>query len=217
MTLPDAGRLAEVQALTRDYSRYSRSAGGLSAVFGGAFCLLSYLLGAMLTITPLLTLILFVIPVAWLVLKQVAAGLYQQRHGRVQELSVIPQRRIRILLLVGVVVVIAIVAIGKVIEIQPFGAAPWSLAKALHLTMLIAIPIIAWRYLHTPLDLVVGGFLFCQASLALLGHAYPLWSSGIVFVPAAIAMIVIGLREHQKFHFIDQRLRTLSNGSDSLS
>lgn len=217
MTLPDAGRLSELQALTRDYSRYSQSAGGLSAVFGGAACLMSYLLGATLAITPLLTIVLFALPILWLVLKQLAAQRYQRRHGRVQELSDLPQSRIRALLLVGVAVVIAIVSIGMVIENQPFGAVPWSMAKALHLTILIVMPIIAWRYLHTPLDLVVGVFLFCQASLAIVGFAYPLWSTGIVFVPSAIAMMVIGVREHQKFRVIDQRLRALSDGSDLIS
>lgn len=58
------------QAMTREYSRYSRSAGGLSAIAGGAACLASFLAGALLPATFELRALLIAVPVLWLAAKQ---------------------------------------------------------------------------------------------------------------------------------------------------
>lgn len=213
MTVPDTDRLAELQSLTQDYSRYSRTAGGLSAVLGGSFCLLSYLLGATLPASLWLRIALIAIPMVWLALKHTAARRYQQRHGWVQELDVPRQVRIRSRLLIATSLVVAAVALGLVFDSQPFGEQAWTTARATYLVLILATPAIAWRFLHTPLDLVIGAFLLCQAAVAVRGSAYPLWSAGIVFVPAALLMIVAGIREHQKFRALELRIGELAKQS----
>jgi hypothetical protein len=80
-------RLRELESLTRAYARFSRSAGGLGSVLGGALCLLSYFLGALLPLTPALQVGLIAIPFVWLLSKGWLVRRYYQRFGRAEEMQ----------------------------------------------------------------------------------------------------------------------------------
>lgn len=55
-------RLSELESLTRDYARYSRSAGGISSILGGVLCLLAYFAGPLLSPIPVVRAGLIAIP-----------------------------------------------------------------------------------------------------------------------------------------------------------
>ncbi|MDZ4813170.1 MAG: hypothetical protein SGI99_11225 [Pseudomonadota bacterium] len=90
---PPIDPTTRMEVLTREYSRFSRSAGGLSAVAGGVACIASYLLGALLPVTPGLRLVLVAMPLLWLVGKRWLAHRYYQRFGHVEELATPTERR----------------------------------------------------------------------------------------------------------------------------
>ncbi len=201
-------RLAELESITRDYARYAESAGGLAAVAGGALCLLSFGLGAALAPTTAVRVTLMAIPVLWLALKQFVAHRYYQRLGRVGETldrgRVLTQR----CLIAGVAALVVIIMIGTLLGDEGAALPRTSLVTGLYLAILVAVPVIAWRWLRTPIDLAVGTFLLCQAALAGMGRSYPLWSAALIFVPAAVLMIASGVRDHRRFRVLEQRIRS---------
>jgi len=201
-------RLAELESITRDYARYAESAGGLSAVVGGALCLFSFGLGAALAPSAGLRGTLMAIPVIWLIIKHYAANRYYQRLGRVGETLDRGRLLMQRGLIAGVSALVVIIMIGVFLGLADVALPSTSLAAGLYLAVLIAIPLIAWRWLRTPIDLVVGTFLLCQAALAGAGRSYPLWSVALIFVPVAVLMIATGVRDHRHFRLLEQRIRT---------
>lgn len=196
-----------LQTLTREYSRYSRSVGGLSAIAGGAACLASYLAGALLPITPVLRITLVVIPLFWLAGKQCLAYRYYQRLGRVEELTTPTERRFQ-WLFVGFTALVSLVILGSVLSrVTPLGEQPWDLRAAGYIAVVLALPMVVWRWLRTPLEFIVGVFLLCQAALAFAGRTYDFSLGTAVFPIAAVALIAIGLRDHRRFLRLQAELR----------
>lgn len=204
--LTSADRL---HALTREYSRYSGSAGGLSAVVGGGLCLTAYLAGGLLPMSPTLRMALIAIPVLWLALKQAMARHYYQRLGQVKQHIAPEERRIRVMLTGLTGVISTVVAAGLLTGQTPFGTVTWDLQTAGYVTVVLSLPVIAWYWLRTPQELAVGAFLFCQAALAFTGQSYPLWSIAAVFPVAAMVLIAGGVRDHRKFLVLRAEIQAL--------
>ena len=198
-----------MQALTREYSRYSRSAGGLSAVAGGVACLASFLAGALLPVTPALSYTLIAMPLLWLVVKQWLAHRLYQRLGHVEELAS-PSERGYQWLFVGFTALVSLVILGSVLSrVTPFGEQAWSLGQTGYVAVMLALPVIVWRWLRTPLEFIVGVFLFCQAALAFAGRSYGFGLGTVVFPIASVALIAVGLRDHRRFLRLQAELRGL--------
>lgn len=204
--LASADRL---HVLTREYSRYSGSAGGLAAVVGGGLCMTAYLAGGLLPMSTALRMALIAIPVLWLVLKQAMARHYYQRLGQVEQLVAPEERRIRVTLAGLTGVISAVVAAGLLTGQTPFGTVTWDLHTAGYVTVVLSLPVIAWYWLRSPLELAVGAFLFCQAALAFTGRSYPLWSIAVIFPVAAVLLIAGGVREHRKFLVLRAEIQAL--------
>ena len=85
--------------------------------------------------------------------------------------------------------------------------------------MLWLLPLATWRWLRSPLDFIVGVFLFCQAALACAGRVYPLVGAthssaatlmsivALEFPLAALAMIVAGVVQHRRFRQLHAQLQ----------
>lgn len=112
---------SRLQALTREYSRYSRSAGGLSAMAGGFACLASFLAGALLPTTLALRIVLIALPVLWIVGKQWLARRYYQRLGQVEE-QVTPVERNFQRFFIAFTALVSVLVIGSVLpRMVPMG------------------------------------------------------------------------------------------------
>lgn len=206
-------QLDELETLTRDYARYSRSAGGLASVLGGLCCLLSYLLGGLLPMTPTLRGALVALPLVWLLARQVMVRRYYQRLGHVEEQEGVAERRTHRAILGVVMAVAALLTVSALAH----GAAraPGTLGW-LALVWLLALA--GWRWLRSPLDFFVGAFLFCQAGLLCLGRAYPVLGTAaaqhalpmallaLLFPLAALLLIVRGVADHRHFLRLRERL-----------
>jgi hypothetical protein len=203
-----------LEALTREYSRFSRSAGGLSAVAGGIACLASWLAGSLLPTTPALRVALIALPLAWLLGKQWLAFAYYQRFGQVTERPTTSERRYH-LFFTGFTAFVSLQILLVVLgDLAPFGARPWDAAAAGYLAVVVALPIVVWRWLRTPLEFIVGVFLCCQAAVAFAGLTYKIGLGTIVFPIAAVLLIVVGLRDHRRFLQLQRELPRAPDGND---
>lgn len=201
------GRIAELEAITREYSRYESSAGGLSAVLGGAFCLLSFGLGLVGLPTPILLVALASLPILWLCSRHLLSRHYYQRCGQVVEHIDASRQRTQRALTLGVGVLVIIIAFGTWTDRGD--------TSALYYTALLLVPMAALLWLRTPIELVIGTVLLCQTALAATGRSFAALGPATLLLPAALLMIAIGWRDHRKFIRLQRRMRALtSTGSD---
>lgn len=195
----------QLQALTREYARFSHSAGGLAAVAGGVLCLASWLAGGLLPVTPVLQATLIATPLVWLILKQWMASRYYQRFGQAEERVPLSERRMRVVFAGFTALVSIAVVAGRWTD----AAAPSGMTSVAYMLTVLAMPVVVWRWLRNPLEFAIGVFLMCQAALAFIGQSYPLWSGAAVFPVVALIMIGAGISDHRKFRGIEARIREL--------
>lgn len=213
-------RLGELESLTRDYARYSRSAGGLASVLGGICCLLSYLLGGLLPMTPTLRVVLIALPLVWLLARWGMARRYYQRFGHVEEQESAVERRTHRLGL-GVTLAVAVLLTASALS----NGAQLSPGSAGYLALLWLLALAVWRWLRSPLDFVVGAFLFCQASLLCVDRVYPVIGTAaaqdallmallaLLFPLAALLLIARGVADHRRFLQLRERLLRLRDAA----
>ncbi|MEO6801480.1 MAG: hypothetical protein ABI178_16200 [Rhodanobacter sp.] len=220
------GRLRQVEELTRSYARYSRSAGGLSSVLGGVLCLIAYFGGPLLPSMPLTRAVLIAIPAGWLLAKGWMTHHYYQRLGHVEQQETPAERRMhRLCVAVVLLVALAITAgLGTVAKQHS-----WFLPAGMlgYLALLWLLVLATWRWLRSPLDFIIGVFLFCQAALVSGGGYYPLVGTththqamlmslvALMFPLVALAMIAKGLAEHRQFRILRQRLEQLRQSTSA--
>lgn len=206
-------KLCELESLTREYARYSRSAGGLASVLGGLFCLASYLFGGLLPLSLAWRMALVALPILWLLARQVAARRYYQRLGHVEEQESTVDRRVH-RCCAGVTVLVAVLVTIHAFP-QAVRLSPGSLA---YLALVWLLALAAWRWLRSALDFVVGTFLFCQAALVCAGFAYPVIGTAaaianppmallaLLFPLTALLLIGRGVSDHRRFRSLRARL-----------
>jgi hypothetical protein len=205
MLLPD--RLAELEAVTREYARFSRSAGGLGSVLGGLLGLGSYAAGGLLGTSGPVRAALIAIPFVWIVCKELMRRHYYQHLGAAAEQETRRGRN-------GRVVTTAVTALVSVTVAAPVLARGDRVMDAAgYLAVVVAMPVVAWLWLRSPLEFVTGTFLMCQAAVAFNGTAYPLLSVAVVFPFAAVALIVAGVRDHLRFRRVTERIGRLTGGA----
>ena len=213
-------RLRDLESLTRRYARYSRSAGGVSSVLGGVLCLIAYLGGPLLPTTPLTRTALIAIPAVWLLAKGWMMRRYYQRMGHVEERETPQEQRVH-WFCVAVTLLVAITITASIgMAARSHG---WSLPVGMlgYLALVWLLVVAAWRWLRSPLDFIVGTFLFCQAAMVSAGGFYPLIGTththqamlmslvALMFPLAALVLIVRGAAEHREFRELRLRLEQL--------
>jgi hypothetical protein len=195
-------RLVRLATLTRTYSRYSRSAGGLGTLLGGVFCLLSYFGGALLPLTPFLRVILALLPLVWIAAKEsLRLGLYQAQGGVREELDRSQQRwhlGLTVFLAIGSVLIIGCVLFYR------HAALPY--VAWIYLAYVVALPVLTWYFLWSIPECAVGGFLLCQAAVAAAGLTYPLIGFQLWAPVMAVFAILVGWREHRAFRTLRREL-----------
>lgn len=221
-TCRQRGPANDLETLTLAYARYSRSAGGLGSVLGGALCLLSYFAGALLPLTPPVRAALIATPFVWLAAKLWLSRNYYQRFGHVEEQEK-HNERVTYWFCVAVSVLVALgITIGSLITAfrHPDKA---SAGLAGYLALLWLLPLAAWRWMRSAMDFIIGVFLICQAALACVGQTYPMIGLthnaeatglsliAVMYPLVAVAMIGAGFAQHRRFRSIRARLETLQN------
>jgi hypothetical protein len=208
-TRPEANDLAQ---LTRQYARFSTSAGGLSSVLGGTLALVSYFVGALWPPEVLAgRLALASAPLVWIGVRDLLRTHYYQRFGRVMEVRTRSEERWHLgftLFTAAVSVIILSVFVFAMVS----GRAPRFASPAVfgYLAFIVAMPALVWFHMRTPLEFIVGVFLTAQAALALVGAHYSLGEQPQAPI-AGLAMIVVGIRQHREFRRIDRRLTRLGS------
>lgn len=195
------------QEMTREYSRYSRSAGGMAAIIGGIVCLASFLAGALLPAAMELRVVLIGMPMIWLAAKQWLVQRYYQRFGQVEEQVTPTERNFQRVFIAFTAVVSALIVGFVLTRLQPVGNLPWDLRATGYLMVVAVLPLIVWRWLRTPLEFIVGVFLLCQAAVAFTGQTYAFGPTTVMFPLAAIALVVVGWRDHQRFLRLQTEMR----------
>ncbi len=179
-------KLCELELLTRECARYSRSAGGLASALGGLFCLASYLLGGLLPLSAILRMALVALPILWLLARKGAARRYYQRIGHVEEQESTVDRRVHrccagVTLLVAVLVTIH--TFPQAVRLSP--------GSLVYLALVWLLALAAWRWLRSALDFFVGTFLFCQAALVCAGFAYPVIGTAAAIANPLMALLAL--------------------------
>lgn len=198
--------------LTRRYARYARSASGLGGVLGGVLVLVTYFAGAL--ITPLGTearLALASAPVVWIVAKELLRGRYYQQLGKATQAWDREDRNWHLgftLFTLLVSLVILAVALPATLAGPAAGLAPGNLA---YLGYVAVMPLLVWFFMRTPLEFIAGVFLVAQAALMVSGSSYGLGQQPQAPI-AAVALILVGLRQHQEYREVRRRLAELREG-----
>lgn len=221
-------RLHELEALTRSYARYSRSAGGMSSVLGGVLCLIAYFAGPLLPSTPLTKTVLIAIPGIWLLAKGWMTHHYYQQFGHVEQQETLLERRMhRLCIVVALLVALAITAGFGTVAKQHAWSLPIGILGYLALLWLLVLAV--WRWLRSPFDFIIGVFLFCQAALTSVGRHYPLVGTththqamlmslvALMFPLVALVMIANGFAEHRQFCGLRRQLERLRGAASGES
>lgn len=195
--------------LTARYARYSRSAGGLSLVIGGVLCLLAFVIGATLELTPPLRYALAGAPLLWLLSKELLRAFLYQRHGHVTERLPANLRRQHRWMVIYLVAICALI-IGGVVWSAGARAAQWP--GIAYVLFVAALPLVAARWFWSVGDFLVGVLLFCQAAVVIAGGHYP-WQWIVIAAAFAAIAIQVGWREHRDFHAIRDALDTRMHAS----
>ncbi len=199
----DTHQLDRLSELTARYASYSRSAGGLSLVIGGVLCLLTFVLGATLTLTPAWRYALTAAPLLWLLSKELLRAFYYQRQGGALERLSDKQRRAH-LWMVAYLAVMSALIVGVVV--WNAGARAWQWPGIAYVVLVAAMPLVAARWFWSTGDFLVGVLLICQAAVVVSGGHYPWYWILIAAAFAAIA-ITSGWREHRDYLQLREELR----------
>jgi hypothetical protein len=193
--------IEEVQQLTQEYASYSQSKNGLGNVLGGIVGLTIVLVNGLIG-PGLLTAILTIgLTICWLIGKEVIRRWLYRPFGNALEVWEPGARKwhkwsVAFVTLVAIGVWIFFIASGGIAKPQGW----------LYLLFVAIMPWIAWRYLRTVNEFVVGVFLLCACAVTSAGGAYGLlgwWWVGLF----AVVMLYMGIIEHRKFRKLAAQLQ----------
>jgi hypothetical protein len=199
--------ISEMQHLTREYASFSQSRSGLGNVLGGVAGLLSFaimwLLGAGVATAVLTVGLTF----AWLAGKEIIRRQLYRPFGEARESWPAPQRRghLHAAALIGLVCAAFLVIV--VVRLVT-ATTPWSVALP-YLIFCLITPWIAWRFLRTTNEFMVGLYLLFASAVVNAGFVPDrLWL--VAILPwYSLVLVVLGLREHRQFQDLTSRLRGL--------
>lgn len=189
-----------IAELTRRYSRFSHSAGGLASTIGGGLALFAYFVGAFTPPEALWGRIgLALTPFIWIVSKELLKRHYYQSFGRVEQVRTVSERRWHIGFTLFTAVIMVVVAgwvtANLVTGERNLQEDPWVLG---YLALVLMTPVLVWYFMQTPLEFIVGVFLMAQAALSLVGVHYSLGQQ-LQAPIVGVVLLVIGVRQHLEF------------------
>ena len=198
--------ISKMQQLTRDYASFSQSRSGLGNVLGGVAGLLVFaallllghgVLAAILTLGP---------TVIWLIGKEIIRRRLYRTFGDSRETWTASQRRGHAIIVSIIGLVLAACAV-LFAAYTIAGKASWSTTIP-YLIFCLVTPWIAWRYLRTANELMLGCYLLFASAIAVSGHAPDLLLFAAILPLYSLALIWVGLNEHRQFQELATRLQT---------
>ena len=193
--------IREAQQLTQEYASYWQSRNGLGNVLGGVVGLVIYIANGVLG-PGLLTAALTVgLTLLWLLGKELIRRWLYQPFGEVREIWAPSARRWHI----AIVGLLAFLVLGMLI---------WGLIGGkfddprtwVAFLIYLATPAIAWRYLRTINEFLIGVPLLIACAYNTMGGALTFWDQPQVLLYALI-MIAAGIAEHRQFQMLAAKLQ----------
>jgi hypothetical protein len=217
---PSLKELSELEKLTRQYARFSKSAVGLGHVLGGGLLFLSVYLLHHIQLGIFGRLLLGAAPFAWIFGKEWLREHYYQFSGRVTQRRRVWEGPLQGLL-TGVMAVISLAATGFVVYGLVHNFSWWLVPSTLvYVALLLAMPFIVWRYLRAPYEFVVGVALFALSAILLSGsplagapRAALVRGFMVLAEVVALVMVLVGLVEHIEFLILRRKMRALKEAS----
>jgi hypothetical protein len=203
--IADPQQLERLQTVTREYSRFSRSAGGFGYVIAGVLSIVMYWMANSLDSKSWPRLLLASIPIIWIFSKEWLRRHYYQKFGFATEIDTeesekFRQRNLHISLATAFFVVFFIIssAFWGMKSLDTFGF--------LELVLFIALPILMWFYGRSYFEAVILFNLMTQASrfLEVSSSSNPIFE--LLF---PILFIAVGLQEHLQFKRLETQLQSL--------
>ena len=201
--------LGTVQELTHEYASFSQRRSGLGHVLGAAAALVVWIANGVVGPGGLTVSLTIAVTLIWLVGKEIIRHRLYQPFGDAREHWQAPDRRIHVVSVTAASVILAIVfaAVAGIEAWRVTHGSPPNVRMLAYLAILAILPWIAWRYLRTPYELVIGVLMLCACAVTSAGSAYPLWGALTMLPLFAIALVVLGLQEHRQFQALAARLR----------
>ena len=197
--------IAEMQQLTQEYASFSQSRSGLGNVLGGAAGLIVSIV-ILLRWHGLVAAALTVgLTVAWLVGKEIIRGRLYRPFGEAREIWPASQRRGHV---IGVSIIAVVLAAFAALIVAHIVAdrAPWP-ATVPYLVFCFVTPWIAWRFLRTTNEIMVGIYLLLASAITSAGFVPDLLVFAAILPLYSVLLIVLGWKEHGQFHKLAARLR----------
>jgi hypothetical protein len=199
-------------SLTRQYARYSLTAGGLASVIGGGLTIIAYFAGAIAPPEGLPGRIaLASAPLIWIGAKELLRRHYYQRFGRVSQVRTLSERRWHLFFTL-VTALVSVVVVGAIVLALGTGrrGVPADPGMVGYVVFVGAMPLLVWYFMRTPLEFIIGVFLVAQAGLALAGVHYELGDQ-LQAPVAGLVLMVIGVKQHLEFRTLDRSLRQMDD------
>jgi hypothetical protein len=189
------------QQLTQEYASYSQSRNGLGNVLGGVAGLAIYVANGLLGPGLLTAAITIGLTLLWLIGKELIRRRLYRPFGEAREIWAPTARRWHI----AIVTILASLILGMLI----WGIISGRFADARMWPAFLIyalIPAIAWRYLRTINEFLIGVPLLIACAYTSIGGAFGFWDQLQIPLYAAV-MIAVGIAEHRQFRVIAARLR----------
>jgi hypothetical protein len=207
--IPD---LDAVQTWTREYASFSQSRSGLAHLLGATAAIVVWLANGLLGAGPLTIALTIGATLTWLVGKEIIRRRLYQPFGEAREAWQPAARRshVRVVVIATAILLLVFTGVaGAELWRVAHGAAP-NLQILAYLSFVAVTPWIAWRFLRTPHEFVVGVLLLCACAVTSAGQAYPLWGVLLLLPVTAIPMAIGGVQEHRQFRRLVAQLRARS-------
>ena len=202
-------KLEQLQTLTREYAKYSRSATGLGSVIGGIFGLAIFLIGAF-SDPPLWAraLLVLALPI-WFVLKALLRNHYYQRHGTALEtldkLSSNVERFVQGG--IGGIAAVMLIVCAFLVITNPEKIASLPLLNKIALIAAPLAGLLLCRQINTVLEFLVVMNLMVQTVILASGTNWRDNQATMLFYSGLL--IAIGLVEHLRFRKLEAQLQHL--------
>jgi hypothetical protein len=205
MTEPGARSIEEMQQVTREYASYSQSRSGWGSVLGGIAGLAAFVVIWLIGPGVIAATLTVVATTSWLVGKEIIRRMVYRRLGEASEIWPPSQRREHSVAVTIISAVLAVLALLIVLHIL-FDKPDWSRSLP-YLVFCLATPWIAWRYLRTNNELMVGVFLLMACAISAAGFTPDRVLFTAILPLYSVLLIGIGLKEDRQYRALAARLR----------
>ncbi len=197
--------LTEIQDLTQQYASFSQSRNGLGNVAGGIAGLI--ISGAILLLGRGLPIAVLTVglTIAWLVGKEALRRRLYRAFGEASETWPNDRRRIFNICIAVLGAICAAFFVVVAVRVAT-AASPWSIGVP-YMVFCAITPWIAWRYLRTVNEFMVGFYLLFASAVACAGFVPDRFVTLAILPVYSLVMIAAGWQEHRQFQALASRLR----------